>query len=154
MSTLIISGFPGIGKTYIAKEEPFVLDSDSSKFSWLAKGVRNPEFPENYIRHIKNSIKVAPPYYAILVSSHKVVRDALVAHGIKFTLVYPARGIKEEYIQRYKDRGNEGAFVKLLEKNWDSWMDELETQEGCTYIRLNTGQYLKDKYHTTWGRSI
>ena len=50
-STTIISGFPGVGKTFYAErsnEEGFsVVDSDSSQFS------KRPDFPACYIAHIK-----------------------------------------------------------------------------------------------------
>jgi hypothetical protein len=59
-------------------------------------------------------------------------------------LVYPERDIKDEYIQRYKDRGNNDAFVDLLNKNWDNWMDEMDDQEGCQKVTLSSGQYLAD----------
>ena len=51
--TLVVAGFPGIGKTFFKKnlQNKSVLDSDSSKFSWDGKigGKRNPKFPANYI---------------------------------------------------------------------------------------------------------
>jgi hypothetical protein len=77
------------------------------------------------------------------------VRDALLKKGIPFVLVYPDRNIKDEYIQRYKDRGNNDAFVDLLEKNWDNWMDEMDQMEapkGQTLykVKLGSGQYLTD----------
>jgi hypothetical protein len=36
------------------------------------------------------------------------------------------------------------AFVDLLDKNWDNWMDEMDNQEGCYKVKLNSGQYLTD----------
>ena len=161
MSTLIVSGFPGVGKTTLAEREPFVLDSDSSKFSWLTEGIRNPDFPDNYLYHIKNSLRYysaftkqeVEPYNLILVSSHQTVRNALVEHGLDFTLVYPAREIKTEYIQRYIDRGNQDSFVALLEKEWDSWMDGLEDDKDCKHIRLQSGEYLSDKIKISWKKN-
>ena len=47
MSSIIISGFPGLGKSILYKENKVnYSDSDSSKFS-------KKNFPENYIKHIK-----------------------------------------------------------------------------------------------------
>lgn len=134
--TMVISAFPGCGKSHLFrnKGDMKILDSDSSTFD-------KSQFPQNYIEHIKSNIGDAD---IILVSSHKEVRDALVSEVINFTLVYPSRDIKDEYIQRYIDRGNDGKFVDLLKQNWDIWNDELEQQVGCEKIKLESGQYLSD----------
>jgi len=135
-TTLVVSAFPGCGKSHLFrnKGEMKILDSDSSTFD-------KSQFPQNYIEHIKGNLGDAD---IILVSSHKEVRDALVDDGIKFTLVYPNNDIKDEYIQRYIDRGNDGKFVDLLRQNWDNWIGELEEQSGCEKIKLDRGQYLSD----------
>ena len=137
MITKVYSAFPGVGKTtYFNTTSKNVLDSDSSKFD-------KKKFPENYIEHIVRNIQ-DPNVDKILVSSHKDVRDALVARGINFVLVYPDVSLKDEYIQRYKSRGNNDAFVELLNNNWDSWMREMDNQKGCYKVKLNAGQYLTD----------
>ena len=79
-----------------------------------------------------------------MVSSHKEVRDALVENGIEFTLVYPDISIKDEYIQRYIDRGSPDSFINLLRKNFELWIDELDNQIGCDKIKLKEGEYLSD----------
>ena len=140
--TKVYSAFPGVGKTtYFNTTDRNVLDSDSSKFD-------KKHFPDNYIEHIKRNVE-DPKVDKILVSSHKDVRDALLKNGIPFVLVYPDRSLKDEYIQRYKERGNNDAFVDLLDKNWDNWMDEmdqLEAPQGQTLykVKLRSGQYLTD----------
>jgi hypothetical protein len=137
MKTKVYSAFPGVGKTtYFNTTDKNVLDSDSSKFD-------KKNFPANYIEHIERNIQ-DPKVDKILVSSHKDVRDALVKKGIPYVLVYPNREIKDEYIQRYKDRGNNDTFVDLLDKNWDNWMDEMDNQEGCYKVKIGSGQYLTD----------
>lgn len=142
MRTKVYSAFPGVGKTtYFNTTEKNVLDSDSSKFD-------KKHFPDNYIEHIERNIQ-DPNVDKILVSSHKDVRDALVKREIPFVLVYPDRSLKDEYIERYKERGNNDAFVSLLDKNWDDWMDEMDSmspQDGQTLykVKLGSGQYLTD----------
>lgn len=135
--TKLVSAFPGCGKSYFYKnnKDLKVLDSDSSTFDKRS-------FPENYIKHIKDNVGSAD---IIFISSHKEVRDALVKNGLKFTLIYPKKSIKKEFIQRYIDRGNEESFVKLLEENWDTWLDELKDQEGCDHITLSSGEFITDK---------
>lgn len=143
---IVISGFPGIGKSHffrlMEKSGKRVLDSDSSNFSWIEKGVRHPDFPQNYINHIKDNLHTSD---IILVSSHNIVRDALVKNNIPFILVYPNRSIKEEYINRYKIRGSDNNFIDLLQKNWDNFIDDCENQIGCEKIIINSGEYLSDK---------
>ena len=142
MKTKVYSAFPGVGKTtYFNTTEKNVLDSDSSKFD-------KKHFPDNYIEHIERNIQ-DPNVDKILVSSHKDVRDALVKKEIPFVLVYPDRSLKDEYIGRYIERGNNGTFVSLLDNNWDDWMDEMDTmlpQDGQTLykVKLGSGQYLTD----------
>jgi adenylate kinase len=32
----------------------------------------------------------------------------------------------------------------VLDKNWDNWMDEMDNQEGCHKVKIESGQYLTD----------
>lgn len=139
MKAMIISGFPGIGKTIFHREmfrtgDLRVSDSDSSRFS------KSPNFPNNYIEHIKRSALVND---VVLVSSHKVVRDALNEHNIPFISVTPSIDCKEEYLQRYKDRGSPQEFVDLLDTNWTNWIEDIN-QTSTTRVELPKGTYLSD----------
>jgi hypothetical protein len=137
MKTKVYSAFPGCGKTtYFNTTDKNVLDSDSSKFDKRL-------FPENYLEHIKHNMNI-DSVDKILVSSHKVVRDVLTSNGIPYVLIYPERDLKDEYIQRYLERGNNDSFIELLKNNWDVWMDEMDNQKGCNKIRLKSGEFLTD----------
>jgi len=141
----VISGFPGIGKSTLFENNRALefLDSDSTNFSWAdeSKETRNQDWPQNYMEHIVESAKYAD---AIFVSTHDTVRNALIESRVPFVLVYPSLEMKEEYIQRYKDRGNDEKFVKLLEANYKVWIENLMSQEGCKHVVLQPGQYLSD----------
>jgi len=131
--TRIISAFPGIGKSYYHKLFPeTTLDSDSSLFSWEEgkQGIkRNPDFPNNYVTHIKENIG---KYDFIFVSSHKEVREALLKNCLFFYLIYPSKDLKDVFIERYKDRGSSEDFISLVSKNYESWIKELTFCEyGC-----------------------
>lgn len=149
--TKIISAFPCTGKTYCFQTEQTLRfsDSDSSEFSWTSPGVRNPDFPGNYINHIrelmgKNNLDV------IFVSSHEAVRTGLVHAGLDFLLVYPERDRKEEYLRRARSRGSEEAFVVVLEKFWDQWIGQLNRQLGCQKVLLGPGECLSDIIPWCW----
>jgi hypothetical protein len=128
----VICGFPGVGKTYYHNLHPDrVLDSDSSKFSWLSPGVRNPEFPGNYIKHIQSRLNEDVD---ICVSSHAAVRDALRNAGIEFIIVMPPKEDKEKFLERYRSRHNDDAFIALLNEHWEEWLGQLEECPEDTFI--------------------
>ena len=136
IDTRVISAFPGCGKSYFYRNciNKIAMDSDSGTFD-------KTKFPQNYIAHIKENIGKAD---IILVSSHDVVRDALVRNDIEFTMVYPDISIKDEYIDRYIKRGNNEGFVELLKQNWETWIGDVEKQVGCEHVKIQSGQYLSD----------
>jgi len=154
--TIVISAFPACGKSYMFKNhngKPYtMLDSDSSEFSWIKdnKGnntkERNPEFPENYIKHIKDNIGKVD---VIFVSSHSVVRKALNKNNINFFMVYPDKSMKEEWVSRFRERGNDEKFISFILNNWDDFIDEIEVEDKCLKEKLSSNsssQYITNEY--------
>jgi hypothetical protein len=165
--TKVIAAFPACGKTYYVEnreEDNIVLDSDSSKFSWMNgvdeqhefknRGkknyteqyikVRNPNFPNNYIEHIKENIGKVD---YIFVSTHDVVRKALKQADIDFTLVFPEQSLKSEWIGRCFLRGSGEEFCQLISDQWDNWMLQMEEEVVVNkrkHYRLKHGEYLSD----------
>lgn len=139
---IIISGYPGVGKTTFKNRYGEILktrrisnfkisDSDSSHFSWTTDAdgnkIRNPEFPGNYIQHIKDLMN---EYQIILVSTHKQVRDAMDEAGIDYYIVYPGKDFpKKEYMKRFRERGSSEDFIKVQDENWDKWIDDLNNDQ-------------------------
>ena len=171
MNTKIFSVFPACGKTWLCEHQEElglkILDSDSSQFSWLIQEiesvdygtivdgemkpttfkqrVRHPDFPANYIQHIKQNIG---EYDYIFVSSHASVREALDAEGIDFTIVYPSAECFAEWIGRcfIRDkRGETGCNPGVLYDNWTQWISEcVDTGRTHAEIVLKSCQHLSD----------
>ena len=145
--TVIISAFPGCGKTwcYNNVKKYKMLDSDSSNFSWLydinrkKTDIRNPEFPKNYIHHIKENLGKVD---IIFVSSHKEVRDALRAESIPYILVFPENNMENElfYMQGYKERGSDPKFCAFIRENWSNFIDEMKMEEWPVQYILGSYQ--------------
>lgn len=136
--TLIVAGFPGVGKShFVSRTGHNCLDSDSSDFSWIEPGVRNANFPANYIEHIKANIGKVD---AIFVSTHETVRQALQVAGLHYVLVYPQQDAKLEYIGRYVHRKSPQSFIDLMTENWDTFLNQLEDDKYPTHIRLGRGK--------------
>lgn len=140
--TKLVLGFPGVGKSmyYMKKKGKIdVLDSDSSTFS-------KDGFPSNYIEHILENIGT---HDIIFISTHEVVRKALKSIDIFSNenvegvyLVYPDLSLKDEYIKRYKERGNNKQFIEVLDKMFDNWVEELNNESNkFIKIKLNDSNY-------------
>lgn len=123
-----------------------VHDSDSSDFSWMIneKGerVRNPEFPQNYVKHLKEAEK---KYRFVLASTHKDVLKLLKnTPNTVIGLVHPAYNLKEEWLRRYDAREHNGFPKELLEKNWDNWFKDMQNVSVASRIALTADMHLMD----------
>ena len=159
---LVFSVFPGGGKSTICNRaeqygmkhvgvsaegfvEPVpvpagtvpVFDSDSSLFD-------KEYFPGNYVEHIKEVLSNYPNV-VIMVSSHDNVRKAMAEAGIPYTLVYPQRELKGEYLERYEGRGSPEAFVNMMDNKWNDFIDSSESDPTQDRIVLSEGEYLVDR---------
>jgi len=159
MKPVIISAFPGIGKTYAVQNSNMnLIDSDSSKFSWIydengnKTNTRNPEFPQNYIDNIKNLLN-NKSIDCIFISSHEDVKKALDENNIDFISVYPNKDNKESHIKRLKERLtglNNDKFISIIESNWDNWIPDNRDSEYKKYkncinvLWLGTNTYMTD----------
>ena len=105
--------------------EKFVINEKIDKIIVLT--------PQNYINHIKEHMDEED---IIFVSSHKVVRDALKEEGIPYYLVYPRKDMKEEWMTRFKKRGNDENFIKFQDEHWDEFIEDMENDAYPTKIVL------------------
>lgn len=143
MRTKIVAAFPGSGKSvFYRKYMNITLDSDSSFFSWLKDkdgnntDKRNPNFPLNYIKYIKQNIG---KYEFILVSTHSIMREALLDQCLFFYYIMPPYDKKDDFIKRYYERGNDMRFIEMLNVNWDKFQYEFQnTKIGCQKIVMSS----------------
>lgn len=142
MPESVIAAFPATGKTHLFQTDPgSYVDSDSSAFSWITPGVRHPEWPDNYMAHIRGKLAFGK---TVLVSTHTEVRSALREGNIPFTLAYPAIELRDEYIARMNERGSASKFVTFVAGQWDQLIASCMEQDGCDHIVLDSGEYLSD----------
>lgn len=137
--TKVICGFPGVGKSTLYRELKEqgvqILDSDSSTFD-------KAEFPENYLQHIQMARTAG---FMLLVSTHKEVREGLHKLGIPIILARPASiDQKEEYLQRYRDRGSPPEFVELMDKRWEMFYNDVSADFRAEHWLVHPGEYLAE----------
>jgi hypothetical protein len=147
--TVVVSAFPCCGKSYAYKNYQnyySILDSDSSDFSWLKDEngnntkVRNPEFPGNYIEHIKDNLGKVD---IIFVSSHLAVREAMQAANIRYCTVYPKFDVLREWVSRMCHRGSDENFIIFQIEHWAEFTTKIDSEpHGYKLYRLGEGEYL------------
>lgn len=133
----IISGFPGIGKSFLSiLEGDNVLDLDSGNFSGEHK----------WQLYKQNLLESIGKYKYILVSTHKETRDILNSSlNDPYYIVYPDKSLKSNFIMRYKQRGNNNSFIKMMEEHFEDFVDSIEGSKGGIKIKLDSPDvFLKD----------
>lgn len=157
--TLVIAGFPGVGKSYATeylKEKGVkVSDSDSSKFSWIevvskkpayTEKVRNPNFVNDYVNHIESLIKEGYDY--IFTSTHEEVIKEMLKRKIEFIIVFPTLRSYGDYREIYEKRGD--SFKDFILNNWFDFITALEgygeEDSGTKVIELERGNTMMDLF--------
>jgi len=154
--SLILSGFAGIGKTTLQQKYPNIIDLESSDFKWIysdqsleetdkekRKGTtqrtQNPLWPLNYVKAI---VEASITHDIVLISQDLDMRNCLKENGIEYSVCFPTKDCKEEFIQRYRNRGNNEAFISLVNSNFETWIDALDKEQNK--ILIQKGEYLED----------
>jgi hypothetical protein len=131
---MVYAAFCGTGKTYFCENYKNVIEFEC----WKYDGV---EFPYNYVSDIKSKINKVD---YIFISTNPIGLKELYKQGIEITLIYPKIGLKEEYLQRYKNRESSDEFINRLNEEWVNWITELRSQNYCKHIILDKNQYITD----------
>ncbi len=109
---MIICGFPGTGKSTMAKFSQWVdLESTPFKKNWLLYA--------EVAKHMSDN------GYTVMVSTHEEMLNALEQIGTSYVVVIPPITDKATYLHRYDMRGNTYDFIRLLDTNWERWINAI-----------------------------
>lgn len=114
----ILSGFPGVGKSTLAKNNPGIIDLDSALFP------KDETFVESYMKKIMEYLD-NPKIKGVMVSTHPQLLQALYEGDLNAMLVAPDVSLKDEYMARYEGRGDWEAFLKQLDENWYNYLQDV-----------------------------
>ena len=141
--TIIVCGFPGVGKTLAASwAAGVVIDCDSSRFHYTSEGEERVGWVKQYVDQIESLAKKGE-YTVVLTSTHAQVLNELDNRGLDYIIVLPRRDCKDEYLGRYLKRGSDFDFVEDRFWTWDTFLDQLE-ERAVPQIHLGPGQYIAD----------
>ena len=106
---MIICGFPGTGKSVMAKFSQWVdLESTPFKKNWLLYA--------EVAKHMSDN------GYTVMVSTHEEMLNALEQIEAHYVVIIPPITDKATYLDRYNMRGNTYDFIRLLDENWEKWI--------------------------------
>lgn len=154
---MIFAAYAGTGKSFAAEKLDKVLDMaivpykykfpqeyKKQDFAESDKGcVEYPfdeKYPEKYVADILRNIR---EYEHILIPSDNRIMEVLDAQNVEYVLCYPERSLKAEYLQRYHERGNSEAFMRIFADVWEAWIDSFEKRTCKKYV-MHEGEFLSD----------
>lgn len=109
---MIICGFPGTGKSTMAKFSQWV-DLESTPFE------------KDWERYAKVAKHMSDNGYTIMVSTHKELLAMFEQMEVPYMVIIPPTADKEIYLHRYEMRGNSYDFIRQLDTNWNQWISEI-----------------------------
>lgn len=158
METIIVSCFPGCGKTFLYKNNIFslkILDLDSSEYT------EQDNWPQNYFEEI---ISQSNKFEMILISQHEEILKLLHQNDINFFVVAPNNYeflsprkrtlIKQQWFGRFLLRDNShiintiglNKWFHILLVNYDKWtsLEHLTKYKPQKIYLLDNNEYLMD----------
>ena len=146
---MIIAGFPGIGKTSLSGKYNNIIDLDETRFVFLNLTEEDKKqgylrkYDEDYPMNYYNIImEMTRRYDAVLIGQSKIL-DVLNEKSIDYILVYPEEHLKQEYLDRYRQRGDSENYLSIMDANWNYYITELD-KDRHKKIVMTTGKYLID----------
>lgn len=114
---MIICGFPGVGKTTLAKFSNWI-DLESTPFE------------KDWVRYAKVAKHMNDNGYNVMVSTHPQLLEQFEQMEVKYTVVVPHFADIFIYKDRYIKRGNNLDFITSIETNWDKWIENIITKSS------------------------
>ncbi len=153
---MIIACYAGVGKSTFAKMFDNSVDLVSMPYSWILPKenekaeyeeikaapylIRHPHFYTNYLLAILEANKKYE--YVLIPTIEQILRRLENEFHMPFIVVYPSIELKEQYKQRYIDRGNTQNFLEVFIEQWDDRIHALMEYDTNKSIVLSDGEYL------------
>ena len=109
---MIICGFPGTGKTTMAKFSRWV-DLESTPFR------------KNWRLYAEVAKHMSDQGYTVMISTHSELLDELEQLETRYTVVIPDVTDVQTYMHRFERRGNSTDFCKKVYDNWYNWIEAI-----------------------------
>lgn len=165
MEKILVLAYPGCGKTELEKRYQGVVDFEHQDFRYiydesirdlpleLRKGATdlredNPEWPENFLtnalRELNDGKIVVSPFVRTVFDAYNNDFFRRRAENVRTILVCPKIEEFDEYVERFRKRGNSNNFIARRKSEIASIVELFEQTLDCEKITLKNDQYLAD----------
>lgn len=146
---MIIAGYPGIGKSSVAADDPYIVDLESSSFWIEDSNHTKTRHPDWYINYCQVAEDLSRQGYTVFVSSHGDVINWLGTKGTEdFYVIVPDTSLNDAWLKRLKRRfvmshlEKDERAMKRCELHFTSDVNELlekvENFQNCTVYTIKS----------------
>lgn len=165
MTKLLIMAYMGTGKTELENRYDNIVDFDFQDYRYIydesirhlpleqRKGstnlrTNNPDYPKNFledaIKLLNEGKIVVSPFIDHVFRAYDDFNIKSKIDDLRVILVCPTRDNFDEYVQRFKQRGNSDEFIARREKEFPSLVDLFEQANNYERIVIKPGQFLSE----------
>lgn len=165
MEKLLIMAYMGTGKTELENRYANVIDFDFQDYKYIydesirhlpleqRKGsanlrIENSNYPENFlvdaVKLLNEGKIVVSPFIDHVFNAYDDYNIASQVENLRIILVCPTKDNFDEYVERFKKRGNSDEFIARREKEFSSLVDLFEQSNSYERIIMKPGQYLSE----------
>lgn len=149
---IFIYAFTATGKSTVSKKYSNIIDMESTLYKYInidgedetlksTPREINKDWPNNYF----NALNEVKDKYDYILISDDICNNFLIENNYEYWWIYPNRELKEEYIKRCKDRGNNEEFIYWYSKLWEEWIDAcINDKHASKHIELKSNQFIED----------
>lgn len=150
LKTLIVSAFPGCGKSYMVKN-----NKDCKKI-YIDKDNGFLDCKHDFKKYANEVMDLIGKADFIFINQYPEVLKILYTNKLPFIVVAPNNSslsslhtrelTKKQWFGRFYLRKNNAIWMNLLFKNYDTWtsLRHLKSMNPCKIILLEANEYLND----------
>jgi len=162
---ILIMAYMGTGKTELEQRYENIADFDFQDFKFVydksiahlpleqRKGnvnlrTENFDYPRNFLEGALAELNaghiVVSPFIEHVFNAYNSSEFKKKAKDVRVIIVAPSKNNFEEYVSRFKNRGNGDDFIRRRRVEFPSLMNLFETAGNCERIVMKPGQFLDD----------
>lgn len=162
---ILVLAYMGTGKTELENSYENVVDFDFQDYKYIydesirhlpleeRKGstnlrTENSNYPENFIKDaikfLKDGKIVVSPFIDHVFKAYEDFDIRAQIPNLRIILVFPEKDNFEEYVKRFRQRGNSEEFISRRRKEFPCLISLFEQANEYERLLVKPGQYLSD----------